>query len=105
MMKEIKAFIRPNKVNDVALSLRKNDFCCFTFFEGDGSGRYSDPENEYPSIKHPYLHCRIAKLEIVCEKKDEKEIIRIIKECACTGKSGDGLIYVVDVKHKQRIRD
>ncbi len=104
-MKEIKAFIRPSKVNAVALNLRKNDFCCFTFFEGDGSGKYSDPKKEYPSLKHPYLHSRVAKLEIVCNKNDEKAIIQIIKDSAQTGKSGDGLIYVVDVTNKLRVRN
>ena len=104
-MKEIKAFIRPNKVNNVALNLQKNDFCCFTFFEGDGSGKYSDPKKAYPSIKHPYLHSKIAKLEIVCNSKDEDKVVNIIKESAQTGKSGDGLIYVVDVNRKMRIRE
>jgi len=104
-MKEIKAFIRPSKVNVVASNLRKNGFCCFSFFEGDGYGKYSDPLKEYPSLKHPYLHSTIAKLEIVCDEKDEKAIIKIIKKCACTGKSGDGLIYVVNIDHKLRVRD
>jgi nitrogen regulatory protein P-II 1 len=104
-MKEIKAFIRPEKINAVALNLRKNGYCCFTVFEGDGSGNYSDPKKEYPSLKHPYLHNKVAKLEIVCNKKDEKAIVQIIKEHAYTGKSGDGLIYVVKVEDKLRIRD
>jgi len=103
-MREIKAFIRPSKVNDVALNLRKNGFCCFTFFEGEGSGKYSDPKKEYPSLKHPYLHSKIAKLEIVCDKKDEKSIIEVIKKNSRTGSPGDGLIYVVDVSYKTRIR-
>ena len=74
-MKEIKAFIRPGKVSEVALNLQKNGFCCFTFFEGNGSGKYADPKKEYPSLKHPYLHSKTAKLEIVCDRKDEKPII------------------------------
>ncbi len=104
-MKEIKAFIRPGKVSDVALNLQKSGFCCFTFFEGDGSGKYVDPKKEYPSLKHPYLHSKTAKLEVVCDKKDEKSIIEIIKASAHTGQSGDGLIYVVDVENRIRIRD
>jgi len=104
-MKEIKAFIRPGKVSEVALNLQKNGFCCFTFFEGDGSGKYVDPKKEYPSLKHPYLHSKTAKLEIVCDSKNEESIIKIIRESAHTGRSGDGLIYVVDVNSKIRIRD
>lgn len=104
-MKEIKAFIRTTKVNNVAQNLQKGGFCCFSLFEGDGSGNFSDPDKEYPSLRHPYLHYKIAKLEIVCNKEDENTIIKIIKEQAHTGKSGDGLIYVVNVEQKTRIRD
>jgi len=35
----------------------------------------------------------------------ENVIIKIIKKSARTGRSGDGLIYVVDVADKIRIRD
>ncbi|GGK18624.1 hypothetical protein GCM10007962_11000 [Yeosuana aromativorans] len=104
-MKEIKAFFRINRVNDVALNLQKNGFCCFSLFEGDGSGKLSDPDKEYPSLRHPFLHYKIAKLEIVCNKEDENAIVKIIKEHAHTGKSGDGLIYVTNVEQKVRIRD
>jgi len=69
-MREIKAFIRPSKVNDVALNLRKNGFCCFTFFEGNRSGYYIDSKNIFPSLKHTYLHSKTAKLEIVCDAAD-----------------------------------
>ena len=103
-MKEIKAFIRTKKVNDVALNLQNNSFCCFSIFEGDGSGNFSDPDKEYPSLKHPYLHYKIAKLEIVCNKEDERAIVEIIKEHAYTGKSGDGLIYASNVESRVRIR-
>ena len=104
VMKEIKAFIRTKKVNDVALNLQKNNFCCFSIFEGDGSGNFSDPKKEYPSLKHPYLHYKIAKLEIVCDRENESAIVEIIKEHAYTGKSGDGLIYVSNVESRVRIR-
>lgn len=104
-MKEIKAFIRPGKVSEVALNLQKSGFCCFTFFEGEGSGKYVDPKNEYPSLKHPYLHGKTTKLEIVCNASDKDAIISVIKSRAHTGRSGDGLIYVVDVENKIRIRD
>jgi len=104
-MKEIKAFIRTNKVNDVAMNLQKGGFYCFSIFEGEGSGNLSDPDKEYPSLEHPFLHYKIAKLEIVCNKADENTIVKIIKEHAHTGKSGDGLIYVSHVEQKVKIKD
>lgn len=104
-MKEIKAFIRPERLIDVAKNLKKEHYCCFTVFEGEGVGNFVDPETEFPSLKFPFLHNKVVKIEIVCEKERVDKIIGIIRKSAQTGKSGDGLIYVVNVENKVRIRD
>ncbi len=104
-MKEIKAFIRPEKLNTVTDNLRREQFCCFTVFEGEGVGNYADPETKFPSLRFPFLHSKVIKLEIVCNQEDVKSIVAIIKEHAHTGKSGDGLIYISPVDQQIRIRD
>lgn len=104
-MKEIKAFIRPEKLTVLAEHLKKEQFCCFTVFEGEGVGKYADPKTKFPSLKHPFLHNKVVKLEIVCNKEDVDNIIRIIKDYAQTGEPGDGLIYVSNVEQRIRIRD
>ncbi|HHC78913.1 MAG TPA: P-II family nitrogen regulator [Flavobacteriia bacterium] len=104
-MKEIKAFIRPEKLNKLAENLKKEQFCCFTVFEGEGVGNYADPVTKFPSLKFPYLHNKVIKVEIVCDKEEVAKIVKIIKKEAQTGKKGDGLIYVSNVEQKIRIRD
>jgi len=104
-MKEIKAFIRPEKLNVVAEYLKKEQYCCFTVFQGEGVGDYTDPETEFPSLDFPFLHNKVVKIEIVCNKEDVAKIITIIKTHAHTGDKGDGLIYVSNVESKIRIRD
>lgn len=104
-MKEIKAFIRPEKLNSVAEHLKKEHYCCFTVFEGEGVGDYTDPETEFPSLKFPFLHNKVVKIEIVCSKIDVNNIVNTIKRHAHTGKSGDGLIYIMNVENKIRIKD
>lgn len=104
-MKEIKAFIRPEKLNILAESLKKEQFCCFTVFEGEGVGNYTDPKTRFPSLKFPYLHNKVIKIEMVCKKEEVDSIVKIIKEHAQTGESGDGLIYVSNVEQKIKIRD
>jgi len=103
-MKEIKAFIRPEKLNKVAQNLKENKFGCFSVFEGEGVGNYADPEKEYPSLKFPYLHGKVVKLEIVCKKEDVDDILTIIRTFAHTGQSGDGIIYVMNVEQKIKIK-
>jgi len=104
-MREIKAFIRPEKLIKVAENLKKEHYCCFTVFEGEGTGNIVDPEQEFPSLKHPFLHNKVIKIEIVCSKEDEDNIIDTIRKHAHTGKSGDGLIYTSNVETRVRIRD
>lgn len=104
-MKEIKAFIRPKKLIEVAENLKKEKFCCFTVFEGEGMGDYTDPNTRFPSLKFPFLHNKIIKIELVCKKEDVNSIVKIIKEHAQTGEKGDGLICVSNVEQRIRIRD
>ena len=42
--------------------------------------------------------------EIICDKKEETKTIKI-KDEVHTGRRGDGLIYIVDVSFKMRIRE
>jgi len=104
-MKEIKAFIREEKLTEVAKHLKKNQFCCFTVFEGEGVGDYTDEDTKFPSLKFPFLHNKIVKIEIVCNKEDVDKVIDTIRAHAKTGKRGDGLIYVSNVDTRVRIRD
>jgi len=104
-MKEIKAFIRPEKLIDVTKHLKKEHFCCFTVFKGEGVDDYTDPNTEFPSLDFPFLHNKVFKIELVCNKEDVSKIIKTIKTHAQTGHSGDGLIYVSNVESKTRIRE
>lgn len=69
-MKEIKAFVRPNRLSDIVLKLKNSGIYCLTVFEGEGTGNYVNPEKEWPSLKHPFLHCKIAKIELVVRNED-----------------------------------
>ena len=103
-MNEIKAFIRPERLSEVTMNLREENFCCFTVFQGEGVGDYTDSKTDSPSLNFQFMHSKVIKMEIVCEKEDVDKIVNIIKVSARTGKSGDGLIYVSDVEQRIKIR-
>ncbi|QTY26438.1 P-II family nitrogen regulator [Flavobacterium sp. CS20] len=103
-MKEIKAFIRKEKLNEVAKHLKENQFSCFTVFEGEGVGDYIDPETEFPSLNFPFLHHKVVKIEMVIEKEKVDKILDILTKHAQTGKRGDGLIYVSNIDFSVRIK-
>lgn len=104
-MKEIKAFVRPQRLSDIVTHLREEGFCCLTVFQGEGTGQYSDARKELPTLDHPFLHSKVAKIEIVVSSNHVDEAIRIIHEQGKTGYRGDGLIYMTDVTKAVRVKD
>lgn len=104
-MKEIKAFVRPERLRDIVTQLRKAGFCCMTVFKGEGTGHYSDTSKEWPSLDHPFLHSKVSKIEIVTSPRKAEKVIEIIHEYGKTGYPGDGLIYMTDVTKAVRVKD
>lgn len=102
-MKEIKAFIRPNKVNDIVHHLKDAGFENMTISSAEGTGKLQD-ENAFVSQKFSVTDSEIAKLEIVAEDEDVDTICAIICEYGCTLNPGDGLIYVSDVEKVYRVK-
>lgn len=101
-MKEVKAFVRSKRVTDVIKGLRNNDFKSITVTEVEGLGRFTKPDAK-PSMKFPITHSKMAKLELVCNKEDVEEIVRIIHKCGGTGEKGDGIIYVSNVEQIYKV--
>jgi nitrogen regulatory protein P-II 1 len=104
-MKEIKAFIRTIKAREVFVALKANGYCCMTFTECEGTGRFTDPKEDFPSLKFPFMHSKVVKIEIVCSDEHVEEIVEIIREHGQTGRSGDGIIYVMEVEEVYKVRN
>ena len=104
-MKLIKAYIRYRKTEDVYSALKKAGFCCMTFVECEGTGQYSDLENDHISVKYPFVDAyKVVKLEILVPTEKVQELIKIIKEQGRTGYSGDGMVIVSPVDNVYKIR-
>lgn len=104
-MKEVKAFIRPSKANSVYEALRAAGYCCMTFSECEGTGKYSDHTTAFPSLKFPFLHAPMVRMEIFCREEDVERIVGIIRAHAATGRSGDGIICVLPVDQVYKVRN
>lgn len=103
-MKELKAFVRPSRLTDIVNKLRQEGFCCLTVFEGEGTGDYSDSKEEWPSLKHPFSHSKIAKIEMVIPDVKVNKAMEIIHENGETGNSGDGIIYVTEASSPIKVK-
>jgi nitrogen regulatory protein P-II 1 len=102
-MKEIKAFIRPNKVNDIVHHLKDAGFENITISSAEGTGKFQD-ENAFVSQKFSITDSEVAKLELVINKDAINKVIQIISEFGKTLNPGDGLIYVSDVQKAYRVK-
>ncbi len=104
-MKLIKAYIRHRKVEDVFNALSKNGFCCMTMVECEGTGQYSDRENEHISEKYPFADAyRVIKLEVLVDSFSVEQVVGLIRESGRTGYRGDGMIIVSPVDNVYKIR-
>lgn len=102
-MKEIKAFIRPNKVNEIVQQLKDKGFENATISLAEGIGKFQD---EHASVSQNFsvTDSPIAKIEMVVFQEDIDTIISIISEYGRTLHPGDGLIYVSNVEKAFRVK-
>ena len=104
-MKLIKAYIRPILLEDVYRALRREGYYCMTVFEGEDTGRYSDPDHEHGSLSFPAMHTHVVKIEIAVESQEVDAVIDIITGHGKTGHKGDGIAFVCPIEKVIRIRD
>lgn len=103
-MKEIKAFIKPHKLDDVVLSLHRIEGLSglsVSEIRGFGRGRgRTSPDHEKEEVLGFIEH---IKIEIICHDELVERVIKTIEKTAHTGLRGDGKIYVLPVETAVRI--
>ncbi|NOY96692.1 MAG: P-II family nitrogen regulator [Chlorobi bacterium] len=104
-MKLIKAFIRYRKTEEVYRALEKAGFCCMTFVECEGTGQYSDQEEDHISDKYPFANAfRVIKIEILVASEHVEKLVSIIRQSGRTGYRGDGMILISPVDEVYKVR-
>jgi len=98
-MKQIQAYIKKHKLNDVIRSLRKAQMVSGLSImdrHGFGLGWAEADETEQDMLSG-------IKLEVFCGDKVVDEVVTLIEEAAHTGLKGDGKIYVSNIEQAVRI--
>lgn len=103
-MKEIKAYVRVEKAEEVACALEDAGVPGFTVIEVKALGAACVPEDERFSIDYGEQVSPITKFEVVCGDEDMERLVDTITETACTGHKGDGMIFVSEVVEAVKIR-
>ncbi len=107
-MKEIKAYIRRDRVNETVEALQRGGAPGITIVEVHPVGYGYEPnyfESGHTEIVDSYSYLAVVKLEVVCNDADLERLTSIIEKCSRTGEAGDGILFVTDVIGAIRIRD
>jgi len=97
-MKQIVAYVKPNKLPPVTLALQKLEgLPGMSFSEVRGFGRDRIPKTEPPIIQDLVDYTPYTRIEIFCDDEQVSEFVWTIEQAAHTGQNGDGKIYVLDV--------
>ncbi len=103
-MKQIQAYIKPHKLNDVAMALQKVEgLRGMTIMDVRGFGRREEKDASCPSVDELIDFAKYVKIEIFCEDALTNEIAAVIDRASRTGLRGDGKIYVSEVSRAYKI--
>lgn len=99
-MKMVRAFIRPEKENEVVLALEGSGFQSLTKMPVFGRGKQKGLQ------VGPIYYDELPKtlLMLVVEDEDAAQVVSVIEDKARTGFIGDGKIFVSPVEEAHTIR-
>ena len=103
-MKRITAVIKPFKIDDVKDALLEIDITGMTITEVRGHGRQKGHTELYRGAEYNVDFVPKTEISIVVSSERVDEVVETIRKAACTGKIGDGKIFVMPVERVIRIR-
>ena len=103
-MKLIIAIIQPYKLEEVKDELYKHEINLITVSEVLGHGRQKGVTEVYRGARETGNLLRKIRLEIAVNDNYLDQTIKAIVKGAKTGETGDGKIFVLDLKECVRIR-
>jgi nitrogen regulatory protein PII len=103
-MKLIKAFIRPNKVEEVKDAVGRVGVSGITVTEVRGHGKQKGHTAIYRGQEYTISLVPKMEIEIVVGDGLVDEVVKAVTQAAHTGEVGDGRVFVLPVGESYRIR-
>ncbi len=104
-MKNIVAIIQPFKLDDVRVAMVGIGIDGMTISEVRGHGRQKGHKEAYRGSEYQVDVLPKIKIEMVVPAERAEEVITALEKAACTGKIGDGKIFVSSIEQAVRIRN
>ncbi len=103
-MKEIRAIIRPEKLEDVLAALEAAGHPGLTVAQVEGHGRQAGLTEQFRGREYKVDLLPKLELRIVCRDEELERLMQTIAKAARTNEIGDGKIFVYEVLDAMRIR-
>lgn len=103
-MRKIECIIKPFKLDDVKGVLTDMGISGMTVSEVRGFGRQKGHTELYRGAEYQIDFIPKVKIELVVSAERVAEIVEAVQKEACTGRIGDGKIFVTMVDQSVRIR-
>ncbi|EAT15963.1 P-II family nitrogen regulator [Desulfuromonas acetoxidans] len=103
-MKKIECIIKPFKLDDVKNAITELGIAGMTVSEVRGFGRQKGHSELYRGAEYQIDFIPKVKIELVVSDDQVADLVASIQKAACTGRIGDGKIFVMPVEESVRIR-
>ena len=103
-MKKIECIIKPFKLDDVKAALTELGITGMTVSEVRGFGRQKGHTELYRGAEYQIDFIPKVKIELVVPADLVPSVVAAVQKEACTGRIGDGKIFVTPVEQAVRIR-
>ena len=103
-MKQITAVIKPFKLEEVREALAEVGVTGLTVTEVKGFGRQKGHTEMYRGAEYVIEFLPKLKVEVAIDDDRLEQVVAGMHKAACTGKIGDGKIFVFDLEQVMRIR-
>lgn len=103
-MRKIECIIKPFKLDDVKTVLTDLGINGMTVSEVRGFGRQKGHAELYRGAEYQVDFIPKVKIELVVAADMVESVVEAVKKEACTGRIGDGKIFVCPVDQSVRIR-
>ena len=104
MMKKVECIVKPFKLDDVKNAITDLGISGMTVSEVRGFGRQKGHTELYRGAEYQVDFLPKIKIDLVVADDQVASIVVAVQKEACTGRIGDGKIFVTDVEQSIRIR-
>lgn len=103
-MKEIKAYIRKDKTDQVIKRLEEEGVVGMTILDANALAEWADKKAFSFSIEYVQKYSTVVKIELICEDHEVNKLANVIAEAGKTGNRGDGWVFVSNIEKSIRIK-